>query len=78
LLLGENLGIEVVAEGIETTHQLEVLRTLGCGLGQGYIFSEPLNADEAGKLLVQQFVAPALLRFDQDLSSEIVQLQQIH
>jgi EAL domain-containing protein (putative c-di-GMP-specific phosphodiesterase class I) len=78
LLLGENLDIEVVAEGIETVRQLEVLRTLGCSLGQGYIFSEPLNADEAGKLLVQQFVAPAVLRFDQDLSSDIVQLQQIH
>jgi EAL domain-containing protein (putative c-di-GMP-specific phosphodiesterase class I) len=78
LLLGENLGIEVVAEGIETVHQLEVLRALGCTLGQGYIFSEPLNADDAGKILVQPLVPPSVLRFEQDLSSDIVQLQQIH
>ena len=78
LLLGENLGIEVVAEGIETTRQLEVLRTLGCRLGQGYIFSAPMSADEADKFLVEPIVSSAVLRFEQDLSSDIVQLQQIH
>ena len=51
LLLGENLGIEVVAEGIETQLQLEILRSLGCRLGQGYVFSEPIEASLAGLML---------------------------
>jgi len=55
LLLGENLGIEVVAEGIETAHQLALLRSLGCRLGQGYIFSEPINADLAKHLISNPF-----------------------
>ena len=51
LMLGENLGIEVVAEGIETKNQLERLFLLGCKLGQGYLFSKPTNAIYAEKLL---------------------------
>ena len=53
LMLGENLGIEVVAEGVETLRQLELLRDLGCELGQGYLFSRPVTADEAEKFLKQ-------------------------
>ncbi len=41
------LGIEVVAEGIETPHQLEFLRKIGCDYGQGYLFSKPLTASDA-------------------------------
>jgi predicted signal transduction protein with EAL and GGDEF domain len=55
LRLGENLGIEVVAEGIETSRQLHLLRTLGCQLGQGYIFSEPVEAAKATLLLDHSF-----------------------
>jgi diguanylate cyclase (GGDEF)-like protein len=51
LLLGKNLKMEVVAEGIESTRQLALLGELGCGLGQGFLFSPPLNAEEADKLL---------------------------
>jgi len=40
--LAENLGIAVVAEGIETPEQLAQLQALGCGLAQGYWFSKPL------------------------------------
>ncbi|MFL6374420.1 MAG: PAS domain S-box protein [Pyrinomonadaceae bacterium] len=43
LMLGENLGIEVVAEGIETPAQLDKLRQLGCRMGQGYLFSRPVD-----------------------------------
>ncbi|MBA2378606.1 MAG: PAS domain S-box protein [Blastocatellia bacterium] len=50
LMLGENLDIEVVAEGVENRKQLELLRRLGCGLGQGYLFAEPMEADEAREL----------------------------
>jgi diguanylate cyclase (GGDEF)-like protein/PAS domain S-box-containing protein len=53
LMLGENLGIEVVAEGVETLKQLELLRDLGCVTGQGYLFSRPVIASEAEKFLKQ-------------------------
>lgn len=53
LMLGANLGLEVVAEGIETEAQLELLQILGCKLGQGYLFARPVESDEA-ELLLQQ------------------------
>jgi len=42
--LGETFDLRVVAEGIEHPEQLERLRELGCGLGQGYLFSKPQPA----------------------------------
>jgi EAL domain-containing protein (putative c-di-GMP-specific phosphodiesterase class I) len=50
--LAHALGLRTVAEGIETTEQLERLRDLGCELGQGYYFSEALPAHEASGLLL--------------------------
>ena len=50
--LGQNLRLEVVAEGLENGNQLETLRSLDCPLGQGYHFSRPLVAGEAVKLLL--------------------------
>jgi diguanylate cyclase (GGDEF)-like protein/PAS domain S-box-containing protein len=51
LMLGENLGIEVLAEGIETNEHLETLRRLGCRFGQGYLFARPLTKREAEAVL---------------------------
>lgn len=51
LMLGENLGIEVVAEGIETVSQLEKLRALGCTIGQGFLFSRPIDRESAEDFL---------------------------
>jgi EAL domain-containing protein (putative c-di-GMP-specific phosphodiesterase class I) len=48
--LAHALGLRTVAEGIETTGQLDQLRALGCELGQGYYFSRPLPAHKAGAL----------------------------
>jgi diguanylate cyclase (GGDEF)-like protein len=45
--LGARLGMDVVAEGIETREQLDCLKALGCRLGQGYLFSKALPAEEA-------------------------------
>ncbi|HXF42540.1 MAG TPA: EAL domain-containing protein [Pyrinomonadaceae bacterium] len=45
IALGKILGIEIIAEGIETVHQLHQLRILGCNYGQGYIFSPPIKPD---------------------------------
>jgi EAL domain-containing protein (putative c-di-GMP-specific phosphodiesterase class I) len=44
--LGQDLGVHVVAEGIETMSQLQALRALGCPFGQGYLFARPLSADD--------------------------------
>ncbi|MDJ0708468.1 MAG: EAL domain-containing protein [Leptolyngbyaceae cyanobacterium MO_188.B28] len=46
IALGNQLGLTIVAEGIETLQQLQQLQQLGCQLGQGYIFSEPLTAND--------------------------------
>jgi diguanylate cyclase (GGDEF)-like protein len=45
LKLAEQLGLETIAEGIETTAQREKLLSMGCRDGQGYLFSEPLTDD---------------------------------
>jgi PAS domain S-box-containing protein len=42
--LGQELDMAVVAEGIETEQQLRALRSLGCSVGQGYLFAEPGSA----------------------------------
>ncbi len=46
IAFGENLKIGIVAEGIETEGQLEILRSFGCNYGQGYYFSRPAKATE--------------------------------
>ena len=50
--LAHNLGLSVVAEGIETEAQLAEVSSIGCEFGQGYLFSKPLEAD-----LASQFIA---------------------
>jgi EAL domain-containing protein (putative c-di-GMP-specific phosphodiesterase class I) len=52
--MGRNLELEVVAEGIETSRQLAFLRELGCHLGQGRLFGEPMTADALLELLLAQ------------------------
>jgi len=54
ITLAHNLGLEVIAEGIETREQMFILRELGCELGQGYLFSRPLDADAATDLLIAE------------------------
>ena len=52
--LASAMGIEVVAEGVETPEQVEQLRALGCDICQGYYFSRPLQADKFEELLVSR------------------------
>jgi EAL domain-containing protein (putative c-di-GMP-specific phosphodiesterase class I) len=46
LLLGKGLGIEVVAEGVETQAQADALRRMGCELAQGYLFARPCPLEQ--------------------------------
>ena len=46
--LAHRLDLSVTAEGVETEAQLELLRDLGCDIGQGYWISHPLEADKLG------------------------------
>ncbi len=52
--LARNLRLNVVAEGVETTEQLDFLNTLHCDEWQGYLFSKPLPAADFSKLLVEK------------------------
>ena len=49
--LAQNLGMDVVAEGVETEEQLALLRTLECEKGQGFLFSSPVNVRTAEELI---------------------------
>ena len=49
--LAHNLGLEVIAEGVETREQLDYLKVLGCEFAQGFEISAPLAAAEAGAML---------------------------
>jgi diguanylate cyclase (GGDEF)-like protein len=49
--LAHNLGMDVIAEGVETAEQLGRLRDVACGFGQGYFFAKPLEAVEIEGLI---------------------------
>jgi diguanylate cyclase (GGDEF)-like protein/PAS domain S-box-containing protein len=51
IAIARHLHIEVIAEGIEAYQQVEILRRLGCSVGQGFLFARPMPADEILKLL---------------------------
>lgn len=53
--LAQNLGIETIAEGVETQEQLDFLRQQGCNHMQGYLLSQPLPAGEA-LAMIRRFV----------------------
>ena len=53
IALSNQLGLAVIAEGIETKEQLEWLQKVGCQYGQGYLFSKPLPASEVEKVYLQ-------------------------
>jgi EAL domain-containing protein (putative c-di-GMP-specific phosphodiesterase class I) len=53
IALAASLGMDAVAEGVETFAQLERLRALHCELGQGFFFSKPIDTQAAAKLVQQ-------------------------
>jgi EAL domain-containing protein (putative c-di-GMP-specific phosphodiesterase class I) len=52
--MGRSLGMEVIAEGVETQAQLQFLRINGCHYGQGRLFGDPCTVDELLRLLATQ------------------------
>ncbi len=44
--MAHGIGIEVVAEGVETEQQMELIRNLGCDYAQGYYIGRPVRAEE--------------------------------
>jgi diguanylate cyclase (GGDEF)-like protein len=62
LQLAKNLGMQPLAEGIETKEELAFLRALDCPLAQGFLFSRPLPASEVTELLLRgsSLIAPAV------------------
>ena len=53
LPMANNLRLDVIAEGVETVEQVELLKKLDCKYGQGYYFSQPLSAEKTTALLAQ-------------------------
>ena len=54
IALAKALKLSVIAEGIESIHQLHQLRVLGCEYGQGFLFSRPVPAAEADKIVADK------------------------
>jgi EAL domain-containing protein (putative c-di-GMP-specific phosphodiesterase class I) len=57
--LAHNLGMNVTAEGVETTEQLALLKALKCEYGQGYFFSKPVDSIQAEALIAAQTLTPS-------------------
>ncbi|MEO0686579.1 MAG: EAL domain-containing protein, partial [Cyanobacteria bacterium J06649_11] len=53
--IAQQLGLSVVAEGVETQEQLNLLKILGCEFAQGYYFSRPVLGENAWDLFVEEF-----------------------
>ncbi|WP_190527700.1 EAL domain-containing protein [Limnothrix sp. FACHB-881] len=58
IALAESLGMDTVAEGIETIEQLRQLQSMDCSYGQGYWFSRPIDGEATGQLLLKTFELP--------------------
>ena len=66
--LAQNLGMDVVAEGVETPEQIETLKSLGCEYGQGYFFSKPLDFQRAEQYICETYSPLATVLDDLETS----------
>jgi EAL domain-containing protein (putative c-di-GMP-specific phosphodiesterase class I) len=64
--LAQELGMMVIAEGVETRNEFEMLKSWGCAEVQGYYFAKPLNADEIVSLMCN----PQALQIEQTANEE--------
>lgn len=60
IAMGHQLGMKVIANGVESEAQLGFLRRADCDYFQGYLFGEPMSADAAGQALRQRYLRPEL------------------
>ncbi len=60
--LAHNLGLDVVAEGVETNEQVNLLKELRCKYAQGFFFSRPIHAEEAQRLLLAPELSEAITK----------------
>ncbi len=59
--MAHKLGLKVIAEGVETAAQRDLLAAADCDFAQGYLYSKPIPADEFEALLAQTRSRPLLL-----------------
>jgi diguanylate cyclase (GGDEF)-like protein len=52
-VLADQMGISIIAEGVETPEQVSFLKNIGCEFAQGYYFTKPLSEEDARNLLAQ-------------------------
>lgn len=65
--LAGNLGLSVIAEGIETEHHRDELRSLGCDYGQGYFFARPMDAEQIERFVIENGCVPLPINSSGDL-----------
>lgn len=56
IAMAKSLHINAIAEGVETVEQLTLLQSLGCGYGQGHLFSPPVDGTAAGSILARRCI----------------------
>ncbi len=61
IAMGKAMGMTIVAEGIETEHQLQYLRKLNCDIAQGFLFSKPLPQQDATRFLSEKMQTPLIV-----------------
>ncbi|MFB4250379.1 EAL domain-containing response regulator [Pseudomonas idahonensis] len=74
--LGRQLGLEVVAEGVESVRDLEFLRQIGCDSAQGYLISAALEQEAFTQLLGCSVVTPELFSLTQHVSPNQCQISR--
>ncbi|WP_296063154.1 EAL domain-containing protein [uncultured Amphritea sp.] len=56
IVMAHTLGIKVIAEGVETDQQKQMLQDIGCDFGQGYLFSRPVPADKFAQQWLESLI----------------------
>ncbi|WEK42818.1 MAG: EAL domain-containing protein [Candidatus Sphingomonas colombiensis] len=61
LRLGESLNLPIIAEGIETAQIADRMRAMGCAVGQGYLFGQPMSLMQTRRMLAERRMIPAVV-----------------